>query len=257
MLSASVVWEDIDAAQWANLWRFIHAPNRFPTRAIAILEGGLPVALVSGATGQVSLDVWPHDEPSLAAVAARLRKELGVDQVILVEHSVLSSLWDEQQRFLDAEDDYDDYLFAVRYLTDLMLIEQAVCAPATIEGFPAIPYEQARAYIANSVGADGSFLITVFDRDELWWSLAGLIEDHGIVRLTSSQGLLPPGAEAANRPWRQAASALVEACESTLGPVRLSLSFQLDAFEAVLRASNVSQAIKRFAQTDDLVIRRE
>jgi hypothetical protein len=258
LLSASVVWEDIDAAQWANLWRFIHSPGRTPTRAIGLLEAGVPVALVSGASGQVPLDIWPYDEPSLDAVANRLRKELRVDQVILVESSVLSALWDEQQRFLNSEDDYDDYLFAIRFLTDRMLAEQAVCAPApTIKGFPAIPFEQFRAYIAESVGPEGSFLITVFDRDALWWSVAGRVVDGSIVRLTSSQGLFPPDAPPPHAPWHQANAALVQACETTLGPVHLALSFQLAAFEAVLRGSDLSRAIARFTRTDDLIIWRQ
>lgn len=257
MLSTSVVWEDIDAAQWANLWRFIHSPDRTPTRAIGLLEAGAPIALVSGASGQVPLDIWPYDEPDLDAVAEQLRKELKVDQVILVESSVLTSLWDEQQRFLDFEDDYDDYLFAIRFLTERMLAEQAVCAPApTIKGFPAIPYEQFRAYIAEAVGAEGSFLITVFDSDALWWSLAGRVVDGSIVRLTSSQGLFPPDSPPLPASWHQANAALVQACEATLGPVRLALSFQLAAFEAVLRGSNVSRAIARFTRTDDLIIGR-
>jgi hypothetical protein len=258
LLSTSVVWEDIDAAQWSNLWRFIHSPDRFPTRAIGLLEAGVPVALVSGASGQVPLDIWPYDEPVLEAVAERLRKELKVDQVILVELSVLSSLWDEQQRFLNSEDDYDDYLFAVRYLTDLMISEQAVCAPGpTIKGFPEIPYEQFRAYIAEAVGTEGSFLITVFDGDALWWSLAGRVADGSIVRLTSSQGLFPPDSPPLHSPWHQANAALLQACEATLGPVRLALSFQLAAFEAVLRASNLPRAIDRFTRTDDLIIWRQ
>jgi hypothetical protein len=258
VLSASVVWDDIDAGQWANLWRFIHSPDRFPTRAIGLLRAGVPIALVSGRSGQVPLDAWPHDEPSLDSVAERLRKELEVDQVILIEESSLSALWDEQQRFLDPEDDSDDYLFAIRYLTDLMITEHAVCAPAAdIKGFAPIPYEQIRDYIAAAVGAEGSFLITVFDRDSLWWSLAGLVSDESIVRLTSSQGLFPPDELPTSQlAWRQANDALFQACGNTLGPVRLAISIQLSAFEAVLRASNLPRAIDRLARTNDLIIWR-
>jgi hypothetical protein len=84
--------------------------------------------------------------------------------------------------------------------------------------------------------------VTVFDADELWWSLAGLIRDGKIVRLTSSQGLLAPGATL-DPAWLDAHDVLVAACAETLGPVRFALALQLSAFDALLRTDDLGRAL--------------
>lgn len=257
MLSSKVVWTDIDADEWANLWHFGYAPERRPRRAIAVLREGEPLALVVGGVGSVSLDVWPKGAVSLDAAADQLRTNLGVDQAILVEQSVLVALWDEQQRFLDHEDDYDDYVLGIRNLTELKLRDHAVCSPRELDdGFREIPYEAIKSLVADAVGSEGAFLVTVFDGDRLWWSVAASLNESKIVRLTSSQGLLAPGVALPDLSWADAHAHLVRLCEEEFGPVKLALGLQLSAFDSLLQTNDLAGRLAQATSNGEATLLR-
>lgn len=257
MLSSAVIWTDIDADEWANLWHLVYAPGRRPRRAIAVLRDGEPLSLVVSGVGSVSLDGWPAGTASLDETADQLRGNLAVDQVILIEQSVLVALWDEQQRFLDHEGDYDDYVLGIRYLTELTLRDHAVCSPRELDdGFRALPYEAIRTLVADAVGDHGTFLIAVFDGDRLWWSLAGCLSESKIVRLTSSQGLLAPGVALPDVSWPDAHAQLVRLCEEALGPVKLALGLQLGAFDALLQTDDLAETLAQAASNGTATLSR-
>lgn len=258
MLSPTVSWTDIDPDEWANLWHFIYAPTRRPRRGIGILKHGEPLALVASDVGPVPLDVWPVGDGSLDSVADHLRRQLELDQVILVEQSVLANLWGEQQRFLDHEGDYDDYVLGIRYLTEITLRDHAICSPRELrlDDFPALPYEAIRSLVREAVGSEGAFLVTVFDGDRLWWSLAGLVLDDKIVRLTSSQGLTSPGTTLPPMPWREAHEELVDLCVAPLGPVRFALGLQLEVFDEMLRTDDLSSALNAAVESGRAALSR-
>jgi hypothetical protein len=259
VLSPSVTWVDVDDAQWSNLWQRLYGADRRPHRVIAVFEQGRPLALLDSQAGQIALEHWAsvaHLPPPQAA--AHLRLELGADQVILVEAQMLAELWDEQQRLVERDDDYDDYAFAIHRSTWKALLERATCDPPTadLDGYATIHYEALRDMLARAVDADGSFLVSVFEDDAIWWTLAGEIVGGSISRLTSSQGLFPPGAPAPTEAWVDAQAILIDACEAALGPVQFAIAIQLPSFERVLLSIDPDTTIQSIVDAGDAVIHR-
>jgi hypothetical protein len=258
VLSPSVTWVDIDDEQWSNLWQRLYGAEHRPHRLIAVLEQGRPLALLDSQDGQIGLEHWPTSDLSPLEAAAHLRAELNADQVILVEAAALAELWDEQQRFVERDDDYDDYVFAIRRSTWEALSERATCDPPTADlpGYGTIQYEALRDLLANAVGADGSFLVSVFDGDTLWWTLAGEVIGGSISKLTSSQGLFPPGFPSPTETWGVTQSILIDACEAALGAVQFAIAIQLSSFERVLRSTEPDTTIQSIVDAGDALIHR-
>ena len=259
MLSPSVTWVDIDDEQWSNLWQRLYGADRRPHRVIAVFEQGRPLALLDSRAGQVALAHWSsvaHLPPPQAA--AQLRLELNADQVILVEARILAELWDEQQRLAERDDDYDDYAFAIHHSTWKAVLERATCDPPTadVAGYPTIQYEALRDMLAHAVDADGWFLMSVFEANTLWWTLAGEIIAGSISKLTSSQGLFPPGHPAPTEAWADAHAILIDACEATLGPVQFAVAIQLPSFERVLLSIDPYTTMQSAADAGDALIHR-
>lgn len=253
MLSPSVTWVDIDDEQWSNLWQRLYATERRPHRLIGVLEHGRPLALLDSQAGQIDLEHWPPADRSPPEAAAHLRAAFDADQVILVEATTLAELWDEQQRYVERDDDYDDYAFAIRRSTWQALIERATCDPPTpdLPGFASINYEALRDLLADAVDADGSFLVSVFDGDTPWWTLAGEVSEGSISKLTSSQGLFPPGFALPSEAWPDSHSMLIAACEATLGTVQFALAIQLAAFEPLLISTEPETTIQSIVDAGD------
>jgi hypothetical protein len=259
VLSPSVTWVDIDDEQWSNLWHRLYGVDRRPRRVIAVLENGLPLALLDTQAGQIDLAHWRSvAHLPLSEAAAQLRVELGADQVILVEGQTLAELWDDQQRLIERNDDYDDYAFAIHHSTWQALLGHATCDPPTadIAGFGTIHYEALRDMLAHAVDRDGSFVVSVFDDNMLWWTLAGEIIGGSISRLTSSQGLFEPGFSPPPETWATTHSALIGACEEALGPVQFALAIQLPSFEQVLLSTDPATTIQSFVDAGDALIHR-
>jgi hypothetical protein len=258
MLSPSVTWVDIDDGQWSNLWQHLYGVDRRPHRLIAVLEQGLPLALLDSHHGQIGLEHWPASDLSPSESAAHLRAEFAADQVVIVEATTLAELWDEQQRLVDRDDDYDDYAFAIHHSTWQALIERATCDPPTADlpGYRTIRYEALRDLLTRAVDADGSFLVSVFARDTLWWTLAGEVIGGSICKLTSSQGLFPPGFVAPTGSWTVVHSALIDACEATLGTVQFALAIQLASFERLLLSTQPDTTLQSIVDAGDAVTYR-
>jgi hypothetical protein len=171
---------------------------------------------------------------------------------------MVAELWDEQQRLVERDDDYDDYAFAISRSTWKALLERATCDPpcADLAGYATIHYEALRDMLAHAVNADGSFLVSVFEGDTLWWTLAGEIVSGSISKLTSSQGLFQPGFLAPTEAWADTYAVLIDACEAALGPVQFAIAIQLPSFERVLGSIDPDTTIQSFVEAGDALIYR-
>jgi hypothetical protein len=244
MLSGDVSWIDVDAREWANLWRFINDERYQPNRLYALLDNGEPVALVDERRGRLALDRsvdWRRPD----AAAADLHRRHEVDQVIAIEVSELEALWDEQQRSYRFDEDYDTYVFRL-LATAEQTRRAAVCVPADLpaDRFRSVDYAKILELVAN-LGSGESFVAAVYDDAERWWSIAGVVEAGKIVTLTSSQGLFDPEDRLEALAWVDDAARLVSACEARLGPVCLGVFVQLDALASLLRAVELAPALRQ------------
>ncbi len=240
MLSAVVDWRDIDVRQWANLWHLLHDPNRQPARIVALLDHDVPVAVIHDRDGPYDLSVWPTSAPSVEAAARTLLATCRVGQVIVIERDALDELWDAQTRAYSREDDYDTYLARCQDILADMLQRRAVIVPSgpgpLVDAAQTIPYGDLRALLGETPPTFGSFLFTVFNGRDLWWSVAGRLDAGKIAVLTSSHGL--NGVAHVEVPYRgsplEQHERLVEACAKDLGPVSLSRTMQLEEFVELL-----------------------
>jgi hypothetical protein len=253
MLSADVSWIDVDAGEWANLWRFINDERYRPNRLYALLDNGEPVALVDERQGQVALDRsvdWRRPE----AAAAELQRRHGVDQVIAIEVSELESLWEEQQRSYRFDEDYDTYVLRL-LATAEQTRRAAVCAPAELPAhrFRTIDYAKILDLVAN-LESGASFVAAVYDGAKRWWSIAGVVESGSIVELTSSQGLLDARDQLEAVPWVDDAARLTSACEARLGPVGIGVFVQLDVLARVVQAAELSPALAQAAREGNALL---
>jgi hypothetical protein len=244
MLSADVSWVDVDAREWANLWRFINDERYQPNRLYVLLDNGAPVALVDERSGQVALDRsidWQR--PHVAAAEQRRRHE--VDQVIAIEVRELEALWEEQQRNYRFDEDYDSYVFRL-LATAEQTRRAAVCAPLELPAnrFRTVDYAKILELVANLESGE-SFVAAVYDGAERWWSIAGVVEAGKIVALTSSQGLFDPEARLEALAWRGDAARLTSACEARLGPVGLGVFVQLEVLAPLLDAVELAPALEQ------------
>jgi hypothetical protein len=243
MLSADVSWIDVDAREWANLWRFINDERYQPNRLYALLDNGEPVALVDERRGQVALDRnvdWRRPD----AAAAELQRRHKVDQVIAIEVSALETLWEEQQRSYRFDEDYDAYVFRL-LATAEQTRRAAVCAPPELPAgrFRTVDYAKILELVANLESGE-SFVAAVYDGAERWWSIAGVVEGGKIVALTSSQGLFDPEDRLEALPWADDAARLTSACEARLGPVGLGVFVQFDVLALLLDAVELAPALR-------------
>jgi hypothetical protein len=244
MLSADVSWIDVDAREWANLWRFINDERYQPNRLYALLDNGEPVALVDERRGQVALDRkvdWRRPD----AAAAELQRRHKVDQVIAIEVSDLETLWEEQQRSYRFDEDYDAYVFRL-LATAEQTRRAAVCAPPELPAgrFRTVDYAKILELVANLESGE-SFVAAVYDGAERWWSIAGVVEAGKIVSLTSSQGLFDAEERMEALSWLDDAARLASACEARLGPVCLGVFVQLDALALLLQAVELAPALRQ------------
>jgi hypothetical protein len=243
MLSADVSWRDVDAREWANLWRFINDERYRPNRLYALLDNGEPVALVDERHGQVSLDRsvdWRQPD----AAAAELQRRHEVDQVIAVEVSELEALWEDQQRSYRIDEDYDVYVLRLLETAERTRRE-AVCAPPELPAgrFRTIDYAKLLGLVANLESGE-SFVASVHNGAERWWSIAGVVEAGKIVTLTSSQGLFDPHDQLETLPWLEDTARLTSACEAHLGRVGLGVFVQLDVLAVLLEAVDLASALQ-------------
>jgi hypothetical protein len=244
MLSADVSWIDVDAREWANLWRFINDERYQPNRLYALLDNGEPVALVDERRGQVPLDrILDWGRPEKATAELLLRHD--VDQVIAIEISELEALWEEQQRSYRTDEDYDSYVLRL-LATSEETRRMAVCAPPEVPAhhFRTVDYVQLLTLVEKLESGE-SFVAAVYDGDERWWSAAGLVEAGKIVTLTSSQGLFDPHERTDAPRWLDDAAGLTAACEARLGPVGLGVFVQLDVLAFLLQAVELEPALRQ------------
>jgi hypothetical protein len=244
MLSADVSWIDVDAREWANLWRFINDERYRPNRLYALLDNGEPVALVDERRGQVALDRsvdWRRPE----AAAAELQRSHAVDQVIAIEVGELEALWEEQQRGYRFDEDYDTYVLRL-LATAEQARRAAVCAPPELPAhrFRTVDYAKILELLAN-LDSGKSFVAAVYDGAERWWSIAGVVEAGKIVSLTSSQGLFDPEDRLEALPWTGDAARLSSACDARLGPVGLGAFVQLEVLAPLLAADELAPALEQ------------
>jgi hypothetical protein len=242
VLSADVSWIDVDAHEWANLWRFLNDERYQPNRLYALLDNGAPVALVDERHGQVAIDPsvdWRRPDTA----AAELQRRPEVDQVIAIEVGELEALWEEQQRTYRLDEDYDTYV--LRLLASAEETRRsAICAPAELPAhrFRTVDYGKIVDLVANLESGE-SFVAAVYDGAERWWSIAGVVETGKIVTLTSSQGLFDPHDRLEALAWADDAARLASACEVRLGPVGLGVFVQLDVLVPLLQAVELSPAL--------------
>jgi hypothetical protein len=244
MLSADVSWIDVDAREWANLWRFINDERYQPNRLYALLDNGAPVALVDERRGQLALDRsvdWQRPD----SAAAELQQRHEVDQVIAIEVSALETLWEEQQRGYRFDEDYDTYVFRL-LATAEQTRRAAVCAPVELPAnrFRTVDYAKILELVANLESGE-SFVAAVYDGAERWWSIAGVVEAGKIGSLTSSQGLFDPEASLEALPWTRDAARLTSACDARLGPVGLGVFVQLEVLAPLLDAVELAPALEQ------------
>ncbi len=255
MLHENPLMADIDVNHWRNMQSLILDSAKGKRRIILIHENGEILKFIHTDRVEIIKNVDCVDDPQAVAEKVFKANPGKADFVMVVERRVLERYFGEVQNSWKSSEDLDVYVHRM-----FAKLDQYPDAVATYPNKASLnlglqwrvgsSYEAVKEAIEAYVPANTTFILGIFDHDELWATLVlGFDKDKRIdnittVDLTELKSL---------KDWKEVSKEIVEWVDKTYTPVSLGLFMDLETAKKMFASSDKKSILKAAAVSGRLI----
>jgi hypothetical protein len=188
MNETGMVIKDLDLDQWDRLMDLALFPQR-QRRVFLLHEGGKPRRLYDTEAGELPLPAWGVDDAQAAADRLRQEQPGAYSAQVIDPESLRKAMSRAQATVKPGAESILDYLER----EDELRWSAPGCARSPATGFlwHGLPVTRVRRFAEKMLPPSCTFVLAVFDRDELWLCLLVQFEQGRAVDLRTSAALDP------------------------------------------------------------------
>ncbi len=246
MLHENPLMADIDVNHWRNMQSLILDSSKTKRRIIVIHENGEILKFIHTHREEIIKSVSRIDDPQAAAEKIFKDNPGKADFVMVLERRVLERYFGEVQNSWKATEDLDVYVNRMfKKLDDYpqAVVTYPVKASSTLglQWRVGSSHDEIQEAAAELVPADSTFVLGVFDKDELWATLVlGFDKDKRCDNVTT----VDPTELKSLKGFKDVSKEVVDWVSKTYTPVSIGLFMDLETAKKMFATSDKKSVLK-------------
>jgi hypothetical protein len=250
VIDENLVMLDMDPRQFRRLYD-LAVPLRKPRRIILLHDDGHVVKALDTERG-----LRPDLYGSIGEPEKRAREifdaESGIAEVLILERAAMREYFAAMQATYTPTESADEYYDRCLRARD-RYPGRIVKYPPQFPGlqYLGIDWEDARAFVQRYIPPDSWLFFAAFEADRIWMSWIIGLSGGQVVRVASSDAILP--LDASFPGWQTRYRELVDLCNRQLGPVSLGLFTDRDTLVPLLTSSHKGEQFLRAVKNGRII----